>query len=172
MNNTIDTRLMVAIFHHPKYPTDVFNEVHFEADLNAPVGSSQSVKGQVQRIIRESGLTTPRQNPQSINVKVMSIVINPEGKLERILFAYFDIIPRIAKMNEDEFQEEQIQMLKDIPKAFHEPLTNVAWDKGHHEGFEEVISELSYLITEFTPAIRAYKEFLENEPSDYIYNNC
>lgn len=160
-----DMRMFVAIF-------DGTEEVHFEADVNASDWSSDSVKGQVQSIINKSGLTTPRQNPQSVNVKVMSIVINQEGKLERILFAYFGIVPPIAKINEDEFQEEQKQMLKNIPEEFHEPLTSVAWSKGHNEGFEEVIAELSYLITEFTPAIREYKERIDNEPSDYIYNNC
>jgi hypothetical protein len=162
MSKTIDNRLMVAIYHHPKYPTDVFNEVHFEADINASEGSSQSVQYAVNKIIREAGLTTTRKNPQTIPVKVFLIELN-EGKLERKHTRLFQIVPPIARMTEDEFNEEQIRMIKDIPNEFHDSLTSVAWDMGGVDGYEEVISELSYLITEFTPAIREYKKNILKE---------
>jgi hypothetical protein len=66
-------------------------------------------------------------------------------------------------MTDDEFKEEQEKLLKDIPKEFHGVFSGVAWDKGHSDGLEEVISILSDLISNFKQSIMDYEKRLIEE---------
>jgi len=116
----------------------------------------------VSSIINKSGLTTSRQNPQTIRVEIHKLTIK-DGKLTQNFFTNIDIQPPLARMTVNEMNEEIIEMIKDIPQEFHFPLTSVAWDKGHSAGYEEVISELLYLISKFTPSIREYKKNILKE---------
>jgi hypothetical protein len=144
------------------------DEVYFEADPKDSK-SSLSIRGNVERIIRKSGYTTPRKNPKMLLVNVYSLCAK-DGKriLTRSHHSNFEIYPPLARMTEDEFNEEQEKLLKDIPKEFHGAFPGVAWDNGHSAGLEEVISVLSDLISNFKQPIEDYGKRLVEECKNRI----
>ena len=137
------------------------DEVYFEADPKDSK-SSLSIRGNVERIIRESKITTPRKNPKMLLVNVFSLCPK-DGKLARKHHSNFEIYPPLSLMTPDEFKEEQDKLLKDIPKEFHGAFSGVAWDNGHSAGLEEVILVLSDLISNFKQSIEDYEKRLVEE---------
>ena len=146
-----------------------YDEVYFEADPTDNYSSSISIKGKVEFIVRTSGITTPRKNPKKLLVHVSSICAK-DGKLTRKPFTNFEIYPPTTRMTPDEFNEEKYKLLKDIPKEFHVAFSSVAWDKGHSDGLEEVISILSDLISNFKQSIIDYENRLVEECKKRDYN--
>jgi len=155
-------KLFVAIFNK--------TEVHFEADVNASDWSSDSVKGQVQSIINNSGLKTSRQNPQTIRVEIHKLTIK-DGKLTKNFFTNIDIQPPIARMTTDEFQEEKKRILSEIPEVFHYAFNSLADGDVHGGGCEEVISALSGLSHYLTPCIAEFKKQMIRDFETGLYGN-
>lgn len=144
-----DMKMFAATFNQ--------TEVHFEADLNASDWSSDSLKWQVQSIIKKSGLTTSRSHtamPIRVEIHILTI---KDGKLTRKLFTNLDITPPLARMTTEEYHKEHARLLLEIPTEFRDAFTIMAGEKANGSGFEEIISALSGLINDLQPSIQAFE---------------
>lgn len=130
-------------------------DMFFEADINVSEIWEASVLGKVKRIVFNAGFKTNRKNPQKIKINVDSISVK-DGKQVRNYYKTFEIMPPLERMTEEEFQEEQKDILKEVPHEFHEVFISMAWDRGHSSGYEEVISYLKNLVYELSSPINAF----------------
>jgi hypothetical protein len=62
----------------------------------------------------------------------------------------------MERMTEEQFRDQEDEILKDVPIEFHGPLRGMAWDQGHSAGFEEVIGDLREMVYRLKPAIAEY----------------
>lgn len=131
------------------------NDIFFEADINAGNFWSTSVQGTVEDIVNKSGLKANRKEPKSIKVQVDSISIK-DGKQVRSFYNKYDISLPLMPMTEEEFRQEQVEILSEVPHEFHEAFISMAWDRGHSSGYEEVISHLKNLVNELSSSINAF----------------
>jgi len=130
-------------------------DTHFYADQDANSFSSDSVRAMAEKIVRESGIKTPRCSPQTIRVRIDKIGIR-DGEMDRTMFCGYDIRPPLTAMTDDDFNKAQNSLLSEIPLEFRSVLGTMAWESGHSSGYEEVISCLKDLVSDFRPAIEAY----------------
>jgi len=137
-------------------------ETVFEADPSASENSSESVKWATERVVRESGLTTPRSNPQTVRVRVEAFGVK-DGKMVRTLYRDYDIRPPLARMTDAEYVEERDSALLDVPCEFCPVLSDMAWERGHSSGYEEVINYLLELVAELKPVIESYGKRMAKE---------
>jgi hypothetical protein len=100
---------------------------------------------------------SPRKNPITIKVKVYRLDI-VEGALVRKFIKDEVVQPSLERMTDEEYVEEMNELLKDIPKEFHDFVRNDSYDRGHSAGMEEVISHACDLVFNLKPCIEAYKQ--------------
>lgn len=61
-------------------------------------------------------------------------------------------------MTEQQFLIARALKLKDIPKEFHDFLSDLAWDVGHAHGYEEVLNYIGDFAFGFQRAFDQYKK--------------
>ena len=61
-------------------------------------------------------------------------------------------------MTATQFSEKQEEIIKILPKEFHEFVTAKAWDDGHAHGYEEVLTHLQDLVYGLSPAVAKFYE--------------
>lgn len=57
---------------------------------------------------------------------------------------------------QSEFEQEQNQLLLQLPEEFREAIRSKAWSDGHSAGFDEVLLHLRELIDILSPCITCY----------------
>lgn len=137
-------------------------ETKFEADPTADEYSSRSIESMAKRIVREAGMTTQRNNPQSVVVRVNAIELK-DGELVQRYVRTFNIVPPLTRMTAEEYTAEQTEALAEVPAEFHGALSSMAYEHGHSAGHEEVINTLRSLIGDLLPSIKAYGFRVANE---------
>jgi hypothetical protein len=130
-------------------------DIHFSADINAHEYESESVQAIVKHLVLKSGIKAKRKNPSSIKVKVDSIGAK-DGVLKSTHYYNYEIMPPLEPMTDTEFEEEKKNILSEVPQEFYGVFASMAWDRGHSSGYEEVISYLKEMVSEFSPAINAF----------------
>lgn len=140
-------RMFVATFNS--------NDIFFEADICAGNHWSTSVLENVRGLVIKSGLKANRKKPETIKVQVDSISIK-DGKQVRSFYNEYYVTPPLEPMTEEEFSQEQKDILKEVPHEFHEAFISMAWDSGHSSGYEEVNSCLKNLVNELSSPINAF----------------
>lgn len=68
-----------------------------------------------------------------------------------------------TRMTEQEFIEEQDQLLLAFPKELRGTFAYYAWEKGHSSGYEEVINYLYSLRSTFKKPIEQLVERVQKE---------
>jgi len=68
-------------------------------------------------------------------------------------------------MTDQEFNEEQAKLLRDIPEEFHAALTSMAYEKGHAYGHREILLYLEDYVDALREPIKKYTERLKQTPS-------
>lgn len=59
-------------------------------------------------------------------------------------------------MDNQEFEQRQEEILKDIPEEFHSAVKWHAWDRGHSSGYESVLSCVADLVDMLKDPIAEY----------------
>lgn len=124
----------------------------FEADTDKDNICVNVLQNKLEELVRKSGLTTPRKEPKTISVKLTVLKVDNGILVEKPVKVY-QIQPPLTRMNEQEFAEEQVAILKDIPDELVMPFRQWAWEHGHSSGYEEVICILRNMVDEFQPSI-------------------
>jgi hypothetical protein len=110
--------------------------------------------------VSNAGLTTPRDAPKDVKVKVFELNIRG-GKIERKLANTFDVPIPLERMTDLQFRDAMQDLLGNVPPEFHGFIEKKAWDDGHAQGYEEVVLHADNLIDELMPAIKAYRKSLK-----------
>lgn len=71
--------------------------------------------------------------------------------------------PYPPRMTAEVFTEKQAKLLKNIPPEFHSAFSGKAWQDGHAYGYEEIISALRDLVSDFQPAIQTFETRIRKE---------
>ena len=53
------------------------------------------------------------------------------------------------EMNKEQYEEKAAELLKNVPKKYHEKIKNRAWEYGHAFGYSEVYTYLMDLVDIF-----------------------
>jgi hypothetical protein len=105
--------------------------------------------------VRDAGLTTPRNNPQQVTVKVFSQAVQ-KGKIHRVNCGDYLVMPTLEAMTEDEYNEELSDALRTLPDEFHPFVRSRAWNSGHSAGYEEVVLLAREIAAELCPCVKEY----------------
>jgi hypothetical protein len=116
--------------------------------------NNNRLKEAAEKAVREAKLTTPRKNPQSIEVQVIRLEIQ-DGKLQRTPNKV-RVQPPLAKMTKAEYDEEMAEVVKDLPEEFRQFVIGRSYEDGHSSGYEEVINYAVELTDALTPCVTAY----------------
>ena len=68
--------------------------------------------------------------------------------------------PPPPPMTAEQFAEKEKELLQGIPEEFHSRLSYMAYEDGHHAGYEEVLSHLSGLVSDLKEPIAAFQKRL------------
>jgi len=68
-------------------------------------------------------------------------------------------------MTDQEFADKQTKALCLLPPEFHGPLSQLAWDRGHSSGHDEVLTHLSDLADTLVDPVRALVARIKRESS-------
>jgi hypothetical protein len=147
------TQLYIAIING--------KETKFEADPTASGNSSYSIEGMANRIVRESGIITPRSNPEPVDVRIEGLKLIGGDFVRKHIISY-KIVPPLTRMTEDEYNKEHDDLISKLPVEFHGVVSSMAWERGHSAGYEEVIGILSELVDKLSPAIKAFERAIVN----------
>lgn len=124
---------------------------------DVPYGTE--AKTLAENAVRKAKITTSRVNPKTCTVEVRQLVIKL-GNIEKRLLGTVILSPPFAPMTDEEYKIEMQRILKDIPTAFHNFITNQAWEDGHSAGFEEVVKIAIAIVNRLKPSITQFeKEF-------------
>lgn len=110
-------------------------------------------------VLKLSGLTTTRNNPQRVDVNLYELTAN-KGKLEEVWKQKVEIAIPFVPMTAEEYHSETLEVLREIPAQFHNYIKSQAYERGHHAGYEEVLNILNDIIGELGPAIADYRNHL------------
>ena len=100
-------------------------------------------------------ITTPRKNPCAIGVKIVVVEVKNNALLHRH-HALLQITPPLSAMTEAEYDQECDEILTDVPEEFHSVLRDMAYDRGHSSGREEVVGILRDLVGHMSPVVKKY----------------
>lgn len=64
------------------------------------------------------------------------------------------------------YESEAAALLESIPQEFHAPLKCMAYDRGHSNGYSEMLNELSDLVYLLEVPLKAYAQRLRDEYLD------
>ncbi len=72
-------------------------------------------------------------------------------------------------MTDQEFNDRQAELLKDIPEELHFPIQAFAYEHGHGSGYHDVLSLTQDLVNIFEGPIERYGERMyEQAKRDYL----
>ncbi len=108
-----------------------------------------------QDVVRKAGITTSRKNPQQVSVKVYELTIKA-GKVHRGYGSDIKVMPYRIPMTETEFNEEMREITDQVPEAFRPYVTSESWDRGHSDGYEEVVLIAGNIVHALLPGIKRY----------------
>lgn len=149
-----ETRHYVAVL-----PDGTEHGFEVKMDTTRPVsrylGWQHEITRELERIVRQAGITTNRKTPQAIPVPYFCLEIQGTTLQRRPVATPF-IMPPLANMTEDEFVEEEAALLAKVPYDFRAALSYQAYEDGHYAGREEVLLILNKYIDCLVPAIQAY----------------
>jgi len=107
--------------------------------------------------IRNYKITTPRRSPCPISVKISVVEVKNNALMHR-QHTVLKLTPPLSAMTEEEYGSECEEVLTDVPIEFHAVLRDMAYDRGHSSGREEVVSILDELVSKLSPAIKEYRK--------------
>lgn len=67
------------------------------------------------------------------------------------------------KLTEEQYEKlalKRVELLEQVPVEFRSVLSNMAYDRDHSAGEDEVVSILEGLVADLKPAIQSFKENL------------
>lgn len=134
---------------------------HFD-QMRWPADYASYPEQKCQDALRALKVETPRNDPQLVKCKLFHLTYK-NGQPYRQLLREYDVMPQLARMTEDEFQEEMKLILADIPEPFQGYISWTAWDDGHHAGREEVISIAIDISCNLRPCIENYRKEILRE---------
>jgi hypothetical protein len=73
-----------------------------------------------------------------------------------------ELLQQKARKEAEEHDKQMEKICSSIPKAFHRFIRNIAYDRGHAYGYEEVRSIAQALVDELEPCIESYDEQSRN----------
>lgn len=145
-----ETRNYVAILPNK---AESFHELRW--DLNNSRWNDGAIRNIAEEAVRKAGLTTDRKNPGSVRVEVRRLTIKGGG-IERGAVTTFDITPPLKPMTADEFNDEMLATLAELPQEFADFVKQKAWEDGHANGYEEVVAIAGNMVTDLKPVVEAY----------------
>ena len=98
-----------------------------------------SGKGICQEAIILSDVTTSRRDPQEVRVELFRLKIE-KGALVRTSLGKFDAMPKVAAMDQQDYNEAMDEAVSHLPDEFKAFVCSQAWDRGHSSGYEEVVN--------------------------------
>lgn len=133
---------------------------HFD-QMQWPPDFASYPEQKCQDALRALKVETPRNDPQSVKCKLFHLTYK-NGQPYRQLLREYDVMPPLARMTEEEFQEEMKQLLTNIPEAFHGFVEYQSYEQGHSCGREEVVLIASDIVSNLKPSIDAFAEGTKN----------
>lgn len=124
--------------------------------------AKHDIEAKLRQVVADAGLRTSRKEPQTVSVQCFQLVINGAA-LQRNPAGTFQITPPPHRMTQDEFNEEQAELLKFAPEEFHSALSHKAWEDGHSAGYEEVILLLQGLVDWIDAPLKAYTARIQSK---------
>lgn len=118
------------------------SEYFYEANPNNPMFTFKDL---AYKAVCEAGLTTSRDNLESVFVNILSLHIKDGKLIRKVERNNLPIEPPLARMTQMDFDRRQKEILASLPEEFHGFVNNQAWERGHSAGFEEVISIMENL---------------------------
>lgn len=113
------------------------------------------VEAALAELLRREKVLTSRKNPQTMPIQAWELEI--QGlQIVRKVGKKYDIMPPVAPMTQEEFAEEQSNILEKLPREFFSPVASYCWEHAHSAGFEEVLSSIKELTDVLDPAIKTY----------------
>lgn len=114
--------------------------------------STYHIQELCRQVISLSGLVTPRSQRQKVSVRVWEMrAVN--GKMSRIGVGNYVYDLPVARMTQEEYDQELSLAVSELPDEFHSFVRQWAWEHGHSSGFEEVIQIAQNLVSELKPAV-------------------
>jgi hypothetical protein len=107
--------------------------------------------------VRARGLKTSRKNPQKVAVQLFGLEIS-KGELTRRLVINCEVFPALERMNEDEYSEELLVAIEDLPLEFQQYVRSTAWERGHSAGYEEVVLIAQNIASDLKPHVERYQK--------------
>jgi hypothetical protein len=133
-------------------------EIAIEEAVHSRFGARDS-QDICNEIVRKSGLTTPRNDPQAVAVQLFRLEIAGAKIVQRLRGTY-QVMPPRAAATADDYDTEMEQALCDLPDEFKSFVSSQAWQRGHSAGHDEVVGIANELAGDIRPAILAYQRRL------------
>lgn len=105
--------------------------------------------------VRKKGLTTPRNNPTRVSVKIFVLTI-VNGELKKTPITGYYIMPPLERMTEEEYGQEMKEVLQNFPEEFQVYVSQTAYEDGHSAGYEEVVNIARNIVSNLKPVIDSY----------------
>jgi len=113
-----------------------------------------------ERAVRRYDLKFRSGGADSVTVNIYRLCVR-NGRLDRVnVSSISTTLPR-ERMTEKEYLEALTDILNKVPPAFRGFVSAQAWDRGHSNGYEEVILLADNLADDLLPAIKEYRKRIE-----------
>ena len=113
-------------------------------------------KGICEDAVRAKKLKTSRKNPQKVAVELFAVEVS-KGELKRRKIGNYEVMPYLERMTGEEYNEELMQALEELPEEFQNYARQAAWQRGHSAGYEEVVNIAKEIVSDLLPHIKRYQ---------------
>jgi len=118
----------------------------------------------LQRIVDKSGITTLRERPKRVGVRVYETVVNPENsKLKEAFYADYEVMPPVVALDADSYNHEMEKMVSCLPPEFQQYVHAESYERGHASGYEECLSIAHGLVHDLSDVISRYTTRIQDQ---------
>lgn len=115
----------------------------------------------LQQIVNKSGVTTIRERPAQVLVRVYETVVDDNGKLGERFSADYSVMPPVVPLDSNSFNAEMDKLVGRLPPEFAAYVRAESYERGHASGYEEclgiahgMVHDLSDVISRYTTRIQ------------------
>lgn len=116
--------------------------------------------------LAKAGITTPRDNPQSIFVELFERVLSG-GDTARRHRGTFEVVPPVASMTPEQFEAEIREALQALPEEFCQFVRQWRHVHGHSAGSEACLNLTRPMLEELRLVIVKYTARVQTETRGY-----
>ena len=100
------------------------------------------------------------EDQKSVEKEISDFISKNAKKICPELFEEYNAYQLKVKQEREEFQQDQDDLLTEIPIEFKGLISSWAWDQGHSSGYAEVLKYVRDYANDLEPVIKTYTENL------------